>query len=122
MGEVYRIGTEFYPYHMARRVWERNIEPYATEDTITIVESFRELVNYDYFHMLLEKNKISGITTIRVIRPNFNAIKNKEFEHHVSESDLDDFQFDFIIKNDGNYEDLVNEIKNKLGEYLEGGM
>ena len=99
MGEVYRIGTDFYPYHMARRVWERDIEPFANKDTTVIVESFRELVNYDYFNILLQEGKIDSISTIRVIRPNFNSIKNNEFEKHVSESDLDDFNFDYTVEN-----------------------
>lgn len=114
MGEVYRIGTEFYPYHMARRVWERDIKPYANNNTIAIVESFREKVNYDYFNMLLEEkvNLIDNIITIRVTRPDFNAIKNEVMENHVSESDLDNFPFDYHINNDGTIEKLnikVNE-------------
>ncbi len=108
MGEVYRIGTEFYPYHMARRVWERDIKPYANNNTIAIVESFREKVNYDYFNMLLEEkdNMIDSIITIRVTRPDFNAIKDEVMENHVSESDLDNFPFDYHINNDGTIEKL----------------
>jgi len=111
MAEVYRIGTEFYPYHMARRVWERDIEPFANKDTIAIVESFRELVNYDYFNMLLNEELIDNILTIRVVRPNFNDIQDNEFEQHVSESDLDDFDFDYVVENDGTIEDLGNKIE-----------
>ncbi|HEY8890525.1 MAG TPA: hypothetical protein VIM70_09750 [Clostridium sp.] len=111
MGEVYRIGTEFYPYHMARRVWERDIKPYANKNTTVIVESFRELVNYDYFNILLKEGLIDEISTIRIIRPKFNSIQNEEFEKHVSESDLDDFEFDYIVENDGSIEELDNKLK-----------
>jgi len=111
MGEVYRVGTDFYPHHMARRVWERDIEPYANKDTIAIVESFREKVNYDYFDFLLQFKYIDKLTTIRVIRPNFNAIQNKEMENHVSESDLDDFKFDYVIENSGTVEELDEKLK-----------
>lgn len=111
MGEVYRIGTDFYPYHMARRVWERDIKPYAKKDSIAIVESFREKVNYDYFHSLLEEGKIDIITTIRVIRPNFNAIQDAKFETHVSESDLDDFEFDYTVENSGTINELYGKLK-----------
>ena len=111
MAEVYRVGTDFYPHHMARRVWERDIEPYANKDTIAIVESFREKVNYDYFNFLLQFKYIDKLTTIRVIRPNFNAINNAELENHVSESDLDDFKFNYVIENSGTVEELDEKLK-----------
>ena len=110
MAEVYRIGTEFYPYHMMRRVWERDIEPFVTKNSIVIVESFREKVNYDYCKMLQDKGKIDKITTIRVVRPNFNVLQDEEMEHHVSESDLDDFKFDIIVENSGTLDDLYQRI------------
>jgi hypothetical protein len=110
MAEVYRIGTNFYPYHMARRVWKRDIQPYANKNTIAIVESFREKVNYDYFNMLLNEGLINNILTIRVIRPNFNDIQDKDMEQHISESDLDDFDFDYVIENNGS----IDELRDKL--------
>jgi molybdopterin-guanine dinucleotide biosynthesis protein len=116
MGEVYRIGTEFYPYHMMRRVWERDIQPYAKEDTIVIVESFREKVNYDYCKILLDGNKINNISTIRVVRPNFNAIQDEKMEHHVSESDLDDFKFDYIVENKGTVEELYSYLEEMFND------
>jgi len=118
MAEVYRIGTDFYPYHMARRVWERDIKPFALTDTIAIIESFREKVNYDYFNTLLEKNIIDSIVTIRVNRPEFNAIQDEVMEKHISESDLDNFPFDYIIDNDSTIEDLnqkLDKIINIIG-------
>ena len=111
MAESYRVGTEFYPYHMARRVWERDILPYSNTYKIAIIESFREKVNYDYFDLLLKQNIINKIITIRVERPNFNAIQNEEMENHVSESDLDDFEFDYVIENSGTVEELDEKLK-----------
>jgi hypothetical protein len=111
MAEVYRIGTEFYPYHMARRVWERDIVPYATKNSVVIVESFREKVNYDYFKILQDQGLIDDITTISVVRPNFNAIQDEEMENHVSEVDLDGFEFDYIVENDGSIEELYDKLK-----------
>ena len=111
MGEVYRVGTDFYSHHMARRVWERDIEPFANKDTIAIIESFREKVNYDYFVELWKEKIINDIITIRVVRPSFNAIQDEEFENHVSESDLDDFEFDYVIENSGTVEELDEKLK-----------
>ena len=120
MAESYRIGTEFYSYHMARRVWERDIRPYSNKDTIAIVESFREKVNYDYFCILLDEGIIDKITTIRVIRPDFNAIQDKDMENHVSESDVDNFKFDYIIENSGTIEELYVKLDGLVGNIIEG--
>lgn len=116
MSEVYRVGTDFYPYHMARRVWERDIQPYANRDTIVVVESFREKVNYDYFKMLLEQEIINNILTIRIIRPKFDDIKDEKHKQHVSESDLDDFDFDYVVENDGTVEELDIKLKEIFNE------
>ena len=120
MGEVYRVGTDFYSHHMARRVWERDIRPYSNKDTIAIVESFREKVNYDYFCILLDEGIIDKITTIRVIRPDFNAIQDKDMENHVSESDVDNFKFDYIIENSGTIEELYVKLDGLVGNIIEG--
>jgi len=120
MAESYRIGTEFYPYHMARRVWERDIKPFANKYTIAIVESFREKVNYDYFCNLLDEGIINNITTIRVVRPYFNAIKDRDMENHVSESDVDNFNFDYVIKNSGTVEELYEKLDGLVGNMIKG--
>lgn len=108
MAEVYRLGTEIYPYHMARRVWERDIQPNITNHLIknvVIVESFREKNNYDYFDMLKSTGRINNIITIRINRPNFDQA-GKELSTHVSEMDLDTFLFDYEVLNDGTIEEL----------------
>ena len=111
MGEVYRLGTKIYPYHMARRVWERDIVPSLTDSfNIIIIESFRELNNYIYFKELEEKKLIDKIITINIERPNFNDI-TKDMQKHISETDLDNFAFDYTIVNDKNVSDLSNKIK-----------
>ena len=143
MAETYRVGTEFYPYHMARRVWERDIEPKLlhTKEIVTnlgyhqgivrtgsafikvnknvaIVESFREKVNYDFFKTLLDTQEIDKLTTLRVIRPEYESTA-KNISNHVSEVDLDDFPFDFTIINDKGVAELQEEInKLKLDKYL----
>lgn len=107
MAEVYRLGTEIYPYHMARRVWERDILPNlsSNEENIVIVESFREKNNYDYFNLLRLASKIDNIITIRINRPNFDQA-GKELATHVSETDVDNFMFDYEVLNDGTVEEL----------------
>lgn len=130
MAEVSRIGTEFYPYHMARRVWERDIErnllrAYIDKESgktveithnIAIVESFRELVNYNYFKLLQGEGKIADIRTIRVHRPDYTSTANA-ISNHISESDLDDFEFDYHILNKSSVEKL-NVLTGLIASYI----
>lgn len=111
MAETYRLGSIIYPYHMARRVWERDIVPYLKPgiENYIIVESFREIQNYDYFKMLLDDSAISKIITCRVTRPEFTAV-DEELSEHISETDLDNFNFDYHVINDGCIEDLYNKV------------
>ena len=110
MAETYRLGSIIYPYHMARRVWERDILPNIKKGTnYIIVESFREIHNYKYFNMLKEEGLISQIITIRVTRPNYSVV-DEELEKHVSEIDLDDFDFDHEIINDGTIDCLFEKV------------
>lgn len=120
MAEVYHIGTEFYPYHMMRRVWERDIEPKLVKNrtNIAIVESFREKVNYDYCLILKKLKKISDIITLRVVRPDYD-VTDDELKQHISENDLDDFDFDWYIVNDCDIKELKSKIKLKLNDIKE---
>ena len=118
MGEVYRLGSEIYPYHMARRVWERDIVPNLKGSyNIIIVESFREVNNYTYFKMLQDKELIDKIITVNIKRPNFSDI-SKQQESHISEVDLNEFSFDCTILNDGTIEDLKNKAKEFANELI----
>lgn len=121
MGEVYRLATELiYPYHMARRVWERDILPNIGEnrENVIIVESLREKNNYDYFNDLKKNKSIDTITTIRVDRLNFSDL-NEEMHEHISEKDLDDFKFDYIINNDGTLEELHKKVDELIEKIME---
>jgi hypothetical protein len=106
MGEVYRLATELiYPYHMARRVWEKDIIPDLKKDNIVIVESLREKNNLDYFNQLKDKGLISQVITVKVIRPGYSDISSIQ-QKHVSETDLDDYKFDHYIYNDSTIDEL----------------
>ena len=50
-------------------------------------------------------------TTVRVIRPDFDNGLTTEQNSHISETELDNFNFDKVIVNDGTIEDLENKIK-----------
>lgn len=124
MAEVYRLGTEFYPYHMSRRVFDRDIRPNLKEGlgviNYAIVESFRELVNYEYFKKLEEVGIIDELITIRVDRPEYDVVKTEFLKSHVSETDLDNFKFDHYIINDGTLQSLTEKVT-YTADMIKGG-
>ena len=112
MAEVYRLASKLiYPYHMARRVWERDIIPNIKDNknNIAIVESFREKINYDYFKILQKEYKIYNIVTLNVVRPEYDVAGNI-LKDHQSEADLKDFNFNYVIYNDGSVKDLEEKV------------
>jgi hypothetical protein len=126
MAEVYRLGTELiYKYHMARRLWEREIIPFVQESSffhpIIIIESFREAQNYEYFKQLFEEGLVENLLTIRVERPGY-ANTAVGLEDHVSENDLDDFEFNFYVYNTGTLEELSEKIDELMKFLYERGV
>ena len=59
--------------------------------------------------------KIWEVITIRVNRPNFDNGLTEEQKNHPSETNLDNYDFDYYIKNDGSLE----EYKNKVNIFIE---
>jgi hypothetical protein len=63
--------------------------------------------------------KRNGIT-IRVVRPhgytdpNTGVYKEMPLSYHLSETSLDDAEFDYTILNDGSLEDLVKKVREIL--------
>ena len=83
---------------------------------------------YDYIFIpdVRFKNEIHYIqamfpyntTTIRVIRPNFESPLNKEQQLHKSETDLDDYKFEYYIHNDLTLAELPQRIDDEVGELI----
>lgn len=48
---------------------------------------------------------------IRVDRLDENGMEHKTLEEHSSETQLDDYDFDYVIENDGTIEELVEKVK-----------
>jgi hypothetical protein len=75
---------------------------------------------YDYFLIpdARRKNEIyytqamfpDKVTTIRVERFGFKSPLTKEQQKHISETDLDNFKFDYYIKSESGLDNLENEI------------
>lgn len=56
------------------------------------------------------------ITTVRVIRPNFDNGLTEEQKKHASEVALDNYKFDYVIVNKG--DETITEEVNRFLEYL----
>jgi hypothetical protein len=54
------------------------------------------------------------VTTIRVKRNNFISPLTKEQQIHISETDLDDFKFDYYIKSDSGLNNLEKVVLNEI--------
>ncbi len=58
---------------------------------------------------------------LRIVRPNFVSPLTEEQQKHASETALDDYQYDAVITNDGNLEDLKQAIHFFINNFLRGG-
>lgn len=90
-----------------------------------ILKYFNE--NWDYviipdcrFPNEITRLRDEGFDTIhlRVVRSDFESPLTEEQQSHPSETALDDFEADFVIKNNGTIEELEFKIENLVEEYL----
>lgn len=61
------------------------------------------------------KNKFNDVITIRINRDMDNNLKENE-KNHITETNLDNYKFDYVIENNDDYKVL----ENKVNEVLEG--
>lgn len=61
------------------------------------------------------KNKFNDVITIRINRDMDNNLKENE-KNHITEINLDNYKFDYVIENNDDYKVL----ENKVNEVLEG--
>lgn len=68
----------------------------------------------------IERWKQEGfdVTTIRVVRPEFESTLTAEQLSHPSETALNDYPFDFVITNNGTLKDLREEAEKVLDSVL----
>lgn len=56
------------------------------------------------------KEEFSNVKTIRVNRPNFKSDLTKEQLQDESETELDNYNFDYVITNDSDLEELKGKV------------
>lgn len=100
------LGTEVFRDSFNQEVWVTALESNLKENENYIITDVRFLNEANW----VKKNGI----LIRVNRP-----QSQNLDTHRSEVELDDFDdFDYIIENDGTYEEYVDIISNIMKEIL----
>ena len=67
------------------------------------------------------QKRFQNVTTIKVERPNFENDLTKKQKEHATETALDNYtNYDYIINNDGDLNDLNNKIENLIEEVEHG--
>jgi hypothetical protein len=67
----------------------------------------------------LPKKHGFNVISVHVLRPNFDNGLTEEQKNHISETSLDNYNFDISISAENLFE-LENEVINKLGYLIEG--
>lgn len=103
------IRDQIDEYFFIRRVME-DIEVFSYFYDVITISDVRMPYEID-----LPKEKFDRVTTIRVVRPNFeNGLTNEQMTHRT-ETSLDHYdQYDFSIMNDGTIEELKIKVENLL--------
>lgn len=105
-----KIGTtmmrKYYPTYWAEIVGKfLAVAGYWNEFNYCLIPDWR--FKNEFSTVYLHNSKINKIYTIRVNRKNYRnpAMTDEQF-NHISETELDDINFDWIIDNNGNLLDL----------------
>jgi hypothetical protein len=78
-----------------------------------LIPDFRFRNEYDFF----ERNDFD-VSTVKVVRPNFDNGLTVEQQNHSSEVALDNFKFDYVIDNSYGLIELSWKVQNFLEKYL----
>lgn len=107
------LGTETIRNQYNQDFWVNSV--------IDIISIGKEFFNFKHFiisdwRFISEFKLIDSllghlnIIKVRIERPSYKKILNEKQEQHSSEKDLDNFDFDYIIINNGSLEDFSNKI------------
>jgi len=80
-------------------------------DVLTISDA-RAKIEFD-----VPKKELDNVISIKVTRPDFDNGLSEEQKNHFTEIDLDDYdKFDYVIINDGTFEDLYDKVREIIKE------
>lgn len=99
-----QIGTNVLRKHFKDDIWIKSLFSDFKNGETYVISDCR-------FKNEAEALKKMGAVIIRVNRPN-NPIAEKSGRdlNHISETDLDDYDFDYVINNDSTYDDFLQKI------------
>lgn len=97
-------GDDYYAKLLYQKAIKENID-------IVIIDDLRFISEVEYF----KNNSDVNFVTIRVNRPNVASTLTKEAQADISENDLNNYQFDYYIINNGtNMVEEVDKLINKI--------
>lgn len=104
---------------------EKDMATYWVERTCDIIKIFWD--QYDYFivpdlrflnEVYYTKSRFPyNVMTVKVVRPNFDNGLTEEQKNHLSEVDLDEFEFDATIMNNSGIDRLERAVENFMETY-----
>lgn len=102
------------------------------DDKLFIRRMIEDIEVYSYFYdiiiindvrlkdeLISLKKKYPKSISIRVNRDNFDNKLSETEKLHLTETELDNVSFDYTINNDGNYEELIKNTNNIMGDCYE---
>jgi len=99
---IQKVGTDALKNIVHPNIWINALYSDFQPERKYIISDVRFL---DEAKSVLDRNGL-------LIRVNRSDLKEYEYSHHISETQLDHFnKFDFVINNNGSIEDLLNQIK-----------
>lgn len=106
LGEMLQtIGTNAMRDNFDKDVWAKSVFTTLSTDGYYLLSDFRFTNEGDY----IKKN---GGVTLRINRPNNPVAENSGRDlNHSSETELDDYDFDYVIENDGTYQELIDKVE-----------
>lgn len=78
---------------------------------ILLVDDVRMMAEVNYFKQLEKDGLIEKFVLVRIKRPGHISKLTKEQLQDISETELDNYSFDYIIVNDSSIEELGNKLK-----------
>lgn len=112
-----KVGTTFRDYD----------ENFWVDQIITVLRLFEDLRDIVILSDCRYKNEIEAMksafdtTVFRIERTNFDNGLTEEQKQHKSETDLDDYKVEIVIKNDGTIDDFNKKVREVIKEVEDAG-
>ena len=98
-----KIGTELFKNNINPNIWIDLVNSQIKKGKHYIITDLRFKDEYNFIRNKTKKNYI-----VKIINNNVESM------NHISENDLNNAEFDYVINNNGSIDDLVEEVRKML--------